>query len=531
MYDAIVVGSGLTGGWAAMKLCQAGLRVLVLEAGRDVTLEETPEARSQRPLDPAAASAAVEQRKSRPIQSQHGAFDEHTSHLFVDDNEHPFSTPPDKPFVWIRSRHTGGRSLLWGGVTLRLSDFEFKAAQRDGIGDDWPISYKDIAPYYDEVEQFLGVTGTRDGLDVLPDGKCISAPPMTESELFLKSRIEATWPERTLITSRAIKPNENPENRWPKRTSTGTTLHAAQATGLLTLKNDSIAERVLMDKTTGRAGGILVRDRKTHASTEVRAKIIVLCASTLESTRLLLNSANEEFPDGLANSSGALGCYLMDHPSVMVGGWIPGVEPGPEVMSGNRGFCIPRFRNVSTREKDFVRGYGILGCAQRSLGSGAEQMLRMCGAVGPGAPFVLGASIEMLPRKENRVTIDPNLKDSDGIPALHINCSFAENELALLKDAEEQIYNIAKCAGFQPLLQIKTKPGGFVHEMGTTRMGGDRRTSVLNSFNQCWDVANLFVLDGGAFVSSGWQNPSLTMMALAARACDHIVKRLRLGEV
>jgi choline dehydrogenase-like flavoprotein len=506
--DVVVVGAGLAGGWAAKQLTEAGLRVHLLDAGPPRTLAELPGANDPLDLSPAArAEAAARQ----PVQSQHGCFSRQGRHLFVDDVENPYTTPDGRPFAWIRSRQVGGRSLLWGAVTPRFSDHELKAASRDGFGEDWPIAYADLLPFYDEVEAFLGVCGDL---------------PMTPAEQRFAAVVQRRWPGRTVRMARGIpwyEPRPGGGSSWPRRTSQGSTLAAAAATGRLEVTTGAVVARIDTDA-HGRAAAVEYVDARTSCAGSARGRLVFLCASTIESARILLLSASPRHPAGLANASGLVGCHLMDHPSLGFAGRVPALD-GEEVrepFGGPHGISIPCLPNDGARGGRFLRGWGAYGGAQRRHPAFPDERAR----------FLLHASGEMLPRRENRVTLDAARTDGYGLPVAHIDCGYSDNERALLANAREMLREMLVAAGWEIEAEdaIST-PGEWVHEVGTARMGRDPRSSVLNPFNQAWDVPNLFVTDGAAFVTSGWQNPGLTIMALTARACAHALGELKAGRL
>lgn len=547
-FDAIVVGSGATGGWAAKELTEAGLTVAVLEAGPRITPKDfsehvEPFQLKYRGNDPHILD-------KRPVQGLVYACRESNQEWFVNDIENPYTTPKDKPFHWIRMRVLGGRSLSWGRQSYRMGDIDFKAASRDGFGEDWPISYKDLVPYYERVEKYIGISGQAENYDVLPDS--IFQPPMamTCGEEVLRDSAKKKMGRLVTIGRVAILtkplngrqpchycgPCEQGCGTFSYYSSPWTTLKAAGATGKLTLITDAVASHITMDKDSGKASGIAYIDRTTRVPREVRAKVIVLCASTLESTRLLLNSA----PGGLGNSSGALGHYLMDH---IYGGGASGEMPmlranpwfGPPRRPN--GIYIPRFRNVKeTTTNGFLRGYGYQGGSMPSFAMNAE---------GFGADFKkavreqgkwsvnLGVWAECLPRFENFAEIDKEQVDAWGIPTLRINMKWSDNELKLFEDARQQGAEMLEAAGAKDVKMTgqPSVPGFCIHEVGTARMGVDPKKSVLNAFNQTHDVKNIFVTDGAAYASIACQNPTLSMMAITVRACDHIKDRFRKGEL
>jgi choline dehydrogenase-like flavoprotein len=556
-YDAIVVGSGISGGWAAKELTEKGLKTLVLERGRSL-VHGNDYITEHRPPWAFAHLGAVnhELLKKHYFIQNRLSMDESTLHFFFKDSKSPYVE--EKPFTWIRGDQVGGKSLMWGRYCFRLSDLDFEANAREGIGVDWPIRYADIQPWYDYVERFAGISGEPLGLAHLPDGIFQKPMELTVVEEALRERIRSRYPERYLMIARAAVLTEPIGNRSPchycgpceRGCSTGSyfcslssTLPAAQATGNMTLRPDSVVHSIIYDDVRGRAAGVRVIDAYKRDMVEFRARIIFLCASTLGSTQILLNSKSSRFPNGLSNSSGVLGRYLMDH-HCQVGcrGEMPGFED--RYYYGHRpiGFYIPRYRNISrkTRWPDFLRGYGLEG------GSNRRDWNRGLDLPGFGAQFKaslrdpapwqvrLEGFGETLPRYENHVRLHESSVDSFGIPQLVFNCEWGENELAMRKDlAESSAEMLEACGGknvqsFDQYVRggIEAGPGNGIHEMGTARMGRDPKTSVLNAHNQCHEVPNLFVTDGSCMASSPCQNPSLTYMALTARACDFAVQAL-----
>lgn len=556
-YDAIVVGSGITGGWAAKELAERGLRTLVLEAGR--------------PIDPRADYVMTtqpwelryrgmrdreRQRAERPVQRRCYACDEWSEKFFVRDDENPYTTGPEEDFLWIRSRQVGGRSIVWGRQVYRWSDLDFEANLRDGHGADWPIRYADIEPWYDHVERFIGVSGQAEGLAQLPDGRFLPPMDLNCAERVVKEGVARAYGrERVLTIGRCAILSVDHNGRRACHycgtcergctthsyfSSLAATLPAAAATGRMTLRPYSVVHSVTVDPRTGRADGVRVIDAQSHEDVELRADLVFLCASALESTRILLNSRSERWPDGLANSSGQLGRNLMDH---TMGGGARGVIPGSEDKWtwGRRpnGIYLPRFRNVTSEHPDFLRGYAYQG------GGGREGWGRGNGMEGFGADFKHALRTpgpwtfsfygfgECLPRVSNHVELDPEVVDAWGIPALRIHCRWSDNERAMLRDMAVQAAEMLEAAGARDVEEFveDNPPGLTIHEMGTARMGRDPATSVLNGWNQTWDVPNLFVTDGACMASSANQNPSLTYMALTARAVDHAVESMRRGEL
>ena len=556
-YDAIVVGSGITGGWAAKELTEKGLRTLVLEAGRSITPEEDyVEHVPAWEMKFRGMRDRQRQREDQPIQSTCYACDEWSSKFFVSDKENPYTTDPDKPFRWIRGRQVGGRSITWGRQTYRWSDLDFEANLRDGIAIDWPIRYADIAPWYDYVEQFAGISGETLGLAQLPDGKFL--PPMEfncAEKVVREAMAKEFGRERVLTIGRVAVLTEDKGDRAACHycgpcergcitrsyfSSVNATLPAADKTGRMTLRPFSVVHSLIFDPHTRRVTGVRVIDAKTRATMEFKAKVIFLNASTLESVRILLNSSTTEFPNGLANSSGELGHNLMDH--IKAGG-ATGTIPGNEDKNvyGRRpnGVYVPRFRNVNTKHSDFIRGYGFQGGARRE---GWERGILQAGfgpefkkAMRQGGPwkFTFYGFGECLPNHDNFAELDKGKVDAWGIPVLKIHCKWRENELAIQKDmaiAGAETLAAAGARDIEPFTD-EEPPGFSIHEMGTARMGRDSKTSVLNAHNQSHDIKNLFITDGGAMVSSSCVNPSLTYMALTARACDYAVGQMKKGEI
>jgi glucoside 3-dehydrogenase (cytochrome c) catalytic subunit len=555
-YDAIVVGSGMTGGWAAKELTEHGLETLVLEAGRNIE----PAADYVEHVLPYQMRYRGwgDRRKleaTQPVQRRCYACDELGSKFFVDDTENPYTTPDGKPFLWIRGRHVGGRSIMWGRQSYRLSDLDFEANATDGHGVDWPIRYTDIARWYEYVEHFIGVSGQAEGLPQLPDGSFLPPMEMTCVERAIRERLAQRYTDRVLTIGRAAVLTQPQNGRGACHycgpcergcitrsyfSSVNATLPAARETGKLTLRPHSVVHSVIFDPTTRKATGVRVIDAVSGESIEFQGRIIIMAASALESTRILLNSATPEFSKGLANSSGVLGRYLMDH--VMGGGAVAEFAGWEDrTTSGRRpnGIYLVRFQNVKSQHPNFLRGYAYQGGASRAgwgrgtrePGFGAEFKTRLRDP-GPWEMSLYGFG-ECLPRAENYIELDPAVQDRWGIPALRINCSWSDNERAMLQDMATQAAEMLEAVGGRNVRPFTddNPPGLTIHEMGTTRMGRDPKTSVLNSYNQCHDVANLFVVDGGAMASSGNQNPSLTYMALTARACDYIVYKMRRNEL
>jgi choline dehydrogenase-like flavoprotein len=556
-YDAIVVGSGITGGWAAKELTEKGLRTLLLEAGRPISPDEdyvdhVPawEMRFRGLRD------RKQQLEEQPIQSTCYACDEWSAKFFVSDKEHPYTTDPGKPFRWIRGRQVGGRSIVWGRQSYRWSDLDFEANAREGIAVDWPIRYKDIAPWYDYVEDFVGITGQAEGLPQLPDSKFLPPMNMNCAEVAVKDAVRKHFGgERVLTIGRAAILTQAHRGRAACHycgpcergcitrsyfSSVNATLPAAENTGRLTLRPYSIVHSLVFDAKARRISGVRVIDAQSRKTLEFQGNIVFLCASSLESARLLLNSATTEFPNGLANSSGELGHNVMDH---IKGGGASGIIPDGEdrSVSGRRpnGIYMPRFRNVKQKHPGFVRGYGFQGGGWRTdwvrginqAGFGAEFKQAMT-QPGPWHFRFYGYG-ECLPNHGNYIELDTEKVDAWGIPTLKIHSAWGENELALRQDMAVSAAEMLEAAGARDIRAFTDDdpPGFSIHEMGTARMGKDPKTSVLNAYNQSHDVKNLFISDGGAMASSSCVNPSLTYMALTARACDYAVQQLKRGDL
>ncbi|MGC1562411.1 MAG: GMC family oxidoreductase, partial [Bradyrhizobium sp.] len=500
-YDAIVVGSGATGGWAAKRLAEAGLKVALLEAGRAVSPTEFTEHTPAYQLKYRDHSPEIV--RTRPIQKQCYACMEYNYEWFVNDLDNPYSTPPDKPFTWQRLRVLGGRSLVWGRQSYRLSDNDFKAASRDGYGDDWPIAYADLAPFYDIVEKYVGITGAAEGNEMLPDGQFLPPMKMSCGEVLLRERVKAKF-ARTVTIGRAAVLTQNHNGRlachycgpcergcrtFSYFSSPFTTVADAQNSGNCTLLTNAVVSHVNMDNGTNKANGVTYVDRLTRKVKEVRGKSVILCAQAMESTRILLNSSTREYPAGLANSSGALGHYLMDH---VVGGGatghLPNMKTPPNANEPQRpnGIYIPRFRNTPSAKKhsQFIRGYGYQGGAGPEFNFGAEGYgTSFKGAVKQGVYSIsMGAFGESLARWDNYIEIDSNLKDAWGIPALRIVMTHGDNERALMDDAGAQAAEMLEAAGAKNIhVQAHVEmPGMAIHELGTARMGNDPKKSVLN---------------------------------------------------
>ncbi len=548
-FDAIVIGSGISGGWAAKELCEKGLRTLVLERGRNVEhIKDYPTATLNPWELPNRGMLSLKTREENPIASRCYAFNEETKHFFVADDEHPYTQT--KPFDWIRGYQVGGKSLLWARWTQRWSDLDFDANAREGIAIDWPIRYKDIAPWYSYVEKFVGISGNVDGIPHLPDGEFLPPMEMNCVEQHLKESIETNFPGRRLIISRTANLTKAIHGRGPCQyrdlcsrgcpfggyfSSNSATLPAAMATGNLVLKPFSVVHSIIYDEQTQKAKGVRVIDAEDGSMTEYFSKIVFLNAGTLNSTLILLNSVSTRFPDGMGNDSNVLGHFLMDHNyRAQLGGSHEGFQDS--YYSGRRptGVYLPRFRNVAgDKREDFIRGYAFAaGGSRRALDIPAEligaEIKRAAQKPGVWDIWMTGMG-ECLPYDENRVTLSKTEKDRWGMPILDIDCEYKGNELVMLDDILATGAEMLEKAGFKNIEAEDTEkaPGLGIHEMGTARMGRDPATSVLNRHNQVWGAKNVFVTDGACMTSSACQNPSLTYMALTARAADFAVEELK----
>ena len=554
-FDAIVVGSGISGGWAAKELCESGLKTLVLERGRDVKhITDYPTA-TKNPWDfKHRLFKNKKDKEASPIQSKLYQFDEGNKHFFINDNDHPYIQ--EDPFYWIRGHQVGGKSLLWGRQCYRWSDLDFEANLKDGVAVDWPIRYDDIKDWYEYVEKFVGISGKKANLSQLPDSHFLPPVPLNCMESHFSEEVSKNYTDRQVIPIRLANLTSGKEGRGPCQyrnlcsrgciyggyfSSNSATIPAAEATGNLTLRPHSIVREIIYDPDSGKAKGVRVIDTKSKKTMEFYARVIFLNASTIATASILLNSKSEYFPNGFGNSSGELGHNLMDHLSTS--GTVGEFDKFEDMYYSGRnpgGIYVPRFTNLkgSSQPLPFNRGYSMHGKAYRKswhnnntqgFGKNFKKELTT-----PGKWQIwLGATCETLPNHSNRIELDNMMKDQWGIPLVKVHFQFGANDLAMKEEAIKETEKMLKRAGASAMRTFQSDriPGTTVHEMGTARMGRDPKTSVLNGFNQMHDVKNVFVTDGSCMTSSACQNPSLTYMALTARACNHAVGLIKEGKL
>ncbi len=556
-YDAIVVGSGISGGWAAKELTEKGLKVLLLERGRNIEHVKDYKNAFKEDWDyPHRDTPTREMKEDYPVLKRDYALNESTLGMWANEKESPYVE--DKRFDWYRGYHVGGRSLLWGRQSYRWNREDFEANQREGIAVDWPIRYDDLAPWYDYVERFAGISGNRDGLDVLPDGQYQPAFEMNCVEKDVAARIKKQFKgERHMIMGRAANitqpmPNQNRTNCQARSkcwlgcpfggyfSTQSSTLPFAMKTGNLTLRPYSIVTQLLYDKDRKRVRGVEIIDAETNQTYEFTSDIVFLNASSFNSTWVLMNSATDIWPGGLGSSSGELGHNVMDHHfRVGASGDVEGYEDKYYFGRRPTGFYIPRFRNWNGDKRDYVRGFGYQGSASREgwnrdvaelgVGAGLKNALSEPG----GWTIGMTAFGEILPYHENRIYLDDKVKDKWGLPVLAMNVEIRQNELKMRKDMMQDAVDMLEAAGVKNVRGSEGDyaPGMGIHEMGTARMGRDPKTSVLNGHNQVWDAPNVFVTDGACMTSASCVNPSLTYMALTARAADFAVNELKKGNL
>jgi choline dehydrogenase-like flavoprotein len=555
-FDAIVVGTGISGGWAAKELTEKGLKTLVLERGRMVKHPDYPTATKDPWEFPNNDRPTQEDLKQQGVQARTGyTIKQSSKHWFVNDLENPYSET--KRFDWMRGYHVGGRSITWGRQSYRLGDMDFEANLKDGIAIDWPVRYKEIAPWYDYAEQYIGVSGQNEGLYQLPDGKYLPPMELTCAETSLKKSMMDKFGRMLTIgrTAHLTAPLAHSPQRGTCQfrnlcirgcpygayfSSLSSTLVAAEKTGNMTLRPNSIVHELIYDEKLGKATGVRIQDAETGETQEFFAKVIFLCASTFGSTHIMLNSVSSRFPNGFGNDSDQLGRNIMDHHlNAGADGELPGMED--KYHSGRRanGFYIPRYRNVGKDKRDYLRGFGYQGggsrqgwsrmVAEYAIGKELKEA-----AMAPGMwSLGMGGFGEFLPYQENRVTLNKDKRDKYGLPTLTFDVELKENEWKMRKDMVNDAAEMLEAAGVK---NIKTRdnhggPGLGIHEMGTARMGKDPKTSVLNKFNQVHACKNVFVTDGSFMTSAACVNPSLTYMAFTARAVDYAVNELKKNNI
>ena len=578
-YDAIVIGSGAAGGMAAHVMTSQGMQVLMLEAGRKLEIDkelkstewpydhprrgEMPPGHHALSLNeytirqPPYADNSKSEKVYSYVQGWSGA--DYSKNIVVNEKDHPFT---GTNYAWVRARCLGGKTNIWGRLALRLSDYDFKARSHDGYGDDWPISYKDIEPYYDRVDEYLGISGVKEHLPYLPDGRFQRPTRLTSGELTLRNSLQKMnrilTPYRAGVTTDGLKHNKYRSRCFGRgacsRRVGGCDIHAAfdsptgliypaMDTGNLTLRTNAIAREILVDNGTGKARGVSFVDAESGRTYEAKAKVVVLAASTLESARLLLLSKSGTHPNGLGNSSNHVGHNFCEH---VMGPGVTGLVKErvgkPRTLDDGRpgGFYIPRFRNITDKHPKFIRAYGFEGSSGTQMfpdratdrpgfGAGYKKAVRDYA----GAFISMGGFGEVLARYENQVDLDPARRDKWGIPVVRFNYRFGDNEKKMCEDMADAAREMFEQAGFEIVgvdRQILTE-GWSIHELGTARMGTDKKTSVLNQFQQSHDARNLFVVDGSSHVSASCQNPTWTIMALAWRSCDHLVSEFRKGNL
>jgi choline dehydrogenase-like flavoprotein len=555
VYDAIVIGSGISGGWAAKELCEKGLKTIMLERGRDIEHVKGYVNANKEAWDyPHRGRRTQEMIKQYPVLKRDYPLNETNLDYWANDQDSPYTEI--KPFDWFRGYHVGGRSLMWGRQSYRWSDHDFEANARDGHGVDWPVRYKEIAPWYDYAEKFAGISGNRDGLDILPDGQFMPPMDMTCVEKDFSSRMKDLFKgSRHVIIGRTANITEPLEGRTNCQfrnkcwlgcpfgayfSTQSSTLPAAMKTGNLTVRPWAIVTKILYDKDKKRATGVEVLDAETNKTYTYNAKIIFLNASTLNSAWVLMNSATDIWPDGLGSSSGELGHNIMDHHlGVGAGGVVEGFEDKYYFGRRANGIYIPQFRNVGTDKRDYVRGFGYQG------GGGREGYMRspeeitlgidLKEALSEPGPWSLhiGGFGETLPYHENKVTLDKSRKDKWGLNILAMDIEYKDNEKKMRVDMKNDAIEMLTSSGVKNVKGYEGNGtlGRGIHEMGSTRMGKDPKTSVLNKWNQIWDAPNVFVTDGSFMVSSSCVNPSLSYMAFTARAADRAVSELKKGNI
>jgi len=555
VYDAIVIGSGISGGWAAKELTEKGLKVLMLERGRNIEHVKDYKNANKNPWEfPHAGGRTQQMIKDYPVLKRDYPLAETNLDYWVNEKESPYVET--KRFDWFRGYHVGGRSLTWGRQSYRWSDHSFEANAKDGIAIDWPIRYKDIAPWYDHAEKFAGISGSKEGLPQLPDGQFLPAMEMNCVEKDVAARIKDHYKgQRSMFIGRTANITQplpgRSDCKFRNKCSLGcpfgayfstqsSTLPAAMKTGNLTLRPWSIVTKILYDKNTKKASGVEILDAETNQTYVFSSKIIFLNASALNSTWVLMNSATDIWPGGLGSSSGELGHNVMDHHlGVGASGDVDGYEDKYYYGRRPNGIYVPQYRNIFNDKRDYLRGFGYQGSASRlgwnreiaelNIGGEYKDILAEPGAWTMG----IGGFGEILPYHENKITLSKTVKDKWGLPVLDFDCEWKENERKMRVDMQNDAIEMLTAAGVK---NVKGRDGDGtigrgIHEMGTARMGHDPKTSVLNKWNQVWDAPNVFVTDGACMTSANCVNPSLTYMALTARAADHAVSELKKGNI
>lgn len=558
-YDAIVIGSGMSGGWAAKELCEKGLKTLVLERGRNVVHNKDYPTTNLKPWEfKHHGQLPYQVAKDNPIISKCYAFKEDAMHFFAKDKDHPYVQ--DKPFDWIKGYHVGGKSIMWARQTQRWSEFDFEGPARDGFAVDWPIRYKDLAPWYSHVEKFAGISGNKDGLDTLPDGEFLPSWELNCVEDHFKQTVSKAYSNRHVIYARCAhltqpQPIHLEQGRGQCQArnlcqrgcpfggyfnANSTTLPWAAKTGNLTLQPDAVVHSIIYDDAKGKATGVRVIDAKTKVFTDYFADIIFVNAGAINTNLILLNSVSKRFPNGLGNDNGLLGKYFAFHNyRARISATFTGFADRNAIGGRPTSAYIPRFRNVYTQETDFLRGYATSFWAGRSsetdysgVGENLKQHLMAEPKLGP---WKVGAGFmgETIPKETNQLSLDPTLKDEWGIPLLHFNVAYDDNDEKMIKDFFEQFTEMFEKAGFTDISTNDSHqaPGLDIHEMGGVRMGKDPASSLLNEWNQLHHCKNVFVTDGACMTSTSTQNPSLTYMALTARAANEAVEMRKRKEI
>lgn len=568
-FDVIVVGSGITGGWAAKEFCEKGFKTLVVERGRDV--EHQGEEYTDMMLPWELYNRAMmpeiydEEERYRDLKEKSYPYWSHVSQFFVDEKEYPYSNPEARPFMWTRGYQLGGRSITWGRQSYRWGPKDFQANAKDGHGIAWPIGYDDVAPWYDYVEKFAGISGNKDGLENLPDGEFLKPWEMSCAEQFVSDNLKASGSDRAMVIGRCANLSEAKDvhtelGRGPCQArnqcsqgcsfgayfcSLSSTLPAARRTGNLTVVTDAIVTSVEFDSETGRATGVSTIDHNTNEVKTYHAKTVFLCASALGSVQIMLNSKSEAHPNGIGNSSGMLGHYIMDHfGGAGASGTVPGFEDRYSFGRRPTNIYVPNFRHEKSDDVDFLRGYGYQGHgAERprkgNTGKSAGIGAAVKDAVGTAQPWRIGMGMfgEILPYYDNMVSLHPTKTDKWGIPQLHIDAYGRENERKMMAQAAKDAKDILIAGGCTDVQSYVADPnkhiqvGSRTHEMGGACMGADPKKSVLNKWCQSHDVPNLFVTDGACMASCASQNPSLTYMALTARAANYAAEQMKKGAI